>query len=431
MCLEKALEGQKRAWWVAPTYPVATIGWRFLKSLARQIPGAAILESERLVTLPTGGEVQAKSADNPDGLRGAGLDFVVIDEAAYVKEDAWTEALRPALSDRQGGALFISTPNGLNWFWKLFERAITSPGWARWQRPTWDNPSIAKQEIEAARAELGDVIFRQEFGAEFLDAATLKPFRRDWIRYWSQVEDDPLPADMVIEAGFDPAISKRDEACRSALVVAGQVRVGLERGSINVLRAVAGHWSVYEGVDVLLKAVTELHIRTVRVEDVAYQRSFGEVLDKEARQRGIMVHVDLVKPDGDKLRRAMGWSPLVEDGTVRFGPGQHDLIESMLAVPQDETKWDLVDAGGICVRGFPLMQGESRQIPGSERSPVTLAKGYATKPLSQEREQAVRPYVPRTRMGHYITRNNSAVKRAAGYAVRPRPKEPVGATQWK
>jgi len=69
MGLETGLDGG-RAWWIGPTFPVATIGWRFIKSLARQIPGVDISESERLVTLPTGREVQIKSADNPDSLRG-------------------------------------------------------------------------------------------------------------------------------------------------------------------------------------------------------------------------------------------------------------------------------------------------------------------------------------------------------------------------
>lgn len=85
LCLRTALEGG-RTWWVGPTFPLAQIGWRILKRFSRQIPGVEIREADRLVILPGRGEVQVKSADNPDSLRGAGLDGVVIDEAAYVKE---------------------------------------------------------------------------------------------------------------------------------------------------------------------------------------------------------------------------------------------------------------------------------------------------------------------------------------------------------
>src|SRR5690554_3151365 len=111
LCLDVALNGG-RAWWVAPSYPMATVGWRGIKHLAKQIPGITAREVDRLIELPSGGSIQVRSADNPDSLRGEGLDFLIIDEAAFVREEAWTEALRPALSDRQGRAMIISTPKG-------------------------------------------------------------------------------------------------------------------------------------------------------------------------------------------------------------------------------------------------------------------------------------------------------------------------------
>ena len=45
-------------------------------------------------------------------LRGAGLDFVVLDECAFMKPQTWAEVLRPALTEKKGSALFISTPKG-------------------------------------------------------------------------------------------------------------------------------------------------------------------------------------------------------------------------------------------------------------------------------------------------------------------------------
>jgi phage FluMu gp28-like protein len=112
-----------------------------------------------------------RSADNPDSLRGEGLDYVVLDECAYMQEDAWTNALRPALSDRKGGALFISTPRGRNWFHRLYQRGLgdTDLNWAAWSYPTVDNPYIDPVEIERARQELPSDIFAQEYLAEFVD----------------------------------------------------------------------------------------------------------------------------------------------------------------------------------------------------------------------------------------------------------------------
>jgi len=57
LCLETALRG-KRAWWVAPSYKLAAVGWRGVTLLARQLPGADVHQAERMITLPTGGTVQ-------------------------------------------------------------------------------------------------------------------------------------------------------------------------------------------------------------------------------------------------------------------------------------------------------------------------------------------------------------------------------------
>ena len=167
MCISMAAQG-KRAWWIAPSYPMAAIGWRMLKRLALQIPGVAVREMDRQIALPSGGSVQVRSADNPDSLRGDGLDFVVLDECAFIKEDAWTEALRPALADRQGRALFISTPKGRNWFWRLWQHADDAE-WQAWRFTSYDNPYIKASEIDAARRSLPERVFQQEFMAEFLE----------------------------------------------------------------------------------------------------------------------------------------------------------------------------------------------------------------------------------------------------------------------
>jgi phage terminase large subunit-like protein len=171
LCVAAALEG-KRVWWVAPSYPMASIGWRAIKQLALQVPRAMVRESERMVEMPSGGRVQVKSADNPVSLRGEGLDLVIIDECAYVLPDAWAESLRPALSDHQGRALFISTPNRRNWFHALYMRGLENdPDWCSWQLPTSANPFIDPAEIEAARREMSEDSFSQEYEAQFLEGA--------------------------------------------------------------------------------------------------------------------------------------------------------------------------------------------------------------------------------------------------------------------
>lgn len=167
-CLDVASKGG-RAWWVAPNYKMSEVGWRPLRRMGIKI-GAEVRKVDRQIVLPNGGEVTVRSADNPDTLRGEGLDFVVLDEFAYMTPEAWTEAIRPALSDRQGRALFISTPRGRNFFWELYQRGIAGENdYASFTYPTVTNPYIAPKEVEAAKRELPEIIFRQEYLAEFID----------------------------------------------------------------------------------------------------------------------------------------------------------------------------------------------------------------------------------------------------------------------
>ena len=170
-CLDIASQGG-RAWWVAPSYKTSEVGWRPLRRMGQKI-GAEVRLVEKLINLPGGGSVQVRSADDPNSLRGEGLDLVVMDENAFIKEAAWIEALRPALSDRQGKALFISTPKGHNWFWRLWIQGQdeNNVDFMSWQFPTSNNPYIEPTEIEAARKSLPERVFEQEYLANFVDDA--------------------------------------------------------------------------------------------------------------------------------------------------------------------------------------------------------------------------------------------------------------------
>ncbi len=166
-CFDVAARGG-RAWWVAPSYKMSEVGWRPVRRMAAQV-GAEVRLSDRRVLLPAGGEIAVRSADNPDSLRGESLNLVIMDEAAFVKEEAWTEALRPALSDRKGRAIFISTPKGRNWFWRIWQRGQDGGEWQSWQLPTETNPYIDPAEVEAARQSLPERIFQQEYLAQFIE----------------------------------------------------------------------------------------------------------------------------------------------------------------------------------------------------------------------------------------------------------------------
>jgi hypothetical protein len=166
-----ARKPNQEVWYVAPTYRQAKqIVWRKLKHKLQDLNWAKkINESELTITLKNGSVISLKGADNADSLRGVGLDFMVMDEFADVDEEAWTEVLRPTLADKQGKALFIGTPKGIgNWAHDLYTMPTEQPNtWASFQYTTVDGGNVKPEEIEAAKRDLDERTFRQEFLATF------------------------------------------------------------------------------------------------------------------------------------------------------------------------------------------------------------------------------------------------------------------------
>ena len=162
----------RKVWYVAPTYKQAKrIAWGPLKHLTQSYWAAKPNESDLRVDLSSGGSIALRGADNYDGLRGDGLDFIVLDEYASMARQAWTEVLRPALSDRRGRALFIGTPKGFNHFYDQFQNASSQQDWAAFQFTTEQGGNVAREELESAAGELDERTYRQEFQASFENLA--------------------------------------------------------------------------------------------------------------------------------------------------------------------------------------------------------------------------------------------------------------------
>jgi hypothetical protein len=129
-----------------------------------------INETELTVTLINGSQIMLRSADNYDSMRGLGVDFVVFDEFADIASETWREVIRPALSDREGHALFIGTPKGFgNWAKDLWDQGQDPKfeDWNSFQYTTLDGGNVSELEIEAAKQDLDERTFRQEYMATF------------------------------------------------------------------------------------------------------------------------------------------------------------------------------------------------------------------------------------------------------------------------
>ena len=161
----------RNIFYITSSYRAAKmIMWKPLKRKLQDLKWTRkVNESELSITLVNGTTISLKGAENGDALRGVSLDFAVFDEVAWVDESVWTEVIRPALADRQGKALFIGTPQGKsNWsydLWRLGQDGVDD--WASWQYTTKDGGWVTDEEIAAARRDMTEKQFRQEFEATF------------------------------------------------------------------------------------------------------------------------------------------------------------------------------------------------------------------------------------------------------------------------
>jgi hypothetical protein len=131
--------------------------------------------AEYRLELRGGGSMTMFSLDGEvgDTTRGRAFNTVIVDEAAIVRElrKVWESAIRPTLTDHRGTAWFLSTPRGINNFKTFFDRGMDPEreDWKAWQMPTATNPHIAPDEIEAARLDMTEAAFNQEYLALFVN----------------------------------------------------------------------------------------------------------------------------------------------------------------------------------------------------------------------------------------------------------------------
>lgn len=348
LCLQSALKG-KRIWHVAPTYKQTLEGWSYLQRLVQQMPTsiARTNVSELTVKFTGGGSIQMRTADNPDNLRGSGLDGVVLDEAATMKEDAWKLVLRPALADKQGWALFISTPLHFNWFYDLYAHSEDPEvkDWAAWNFPTWTNPFIPESEIDAAQQDMNPEDFDQEFGASF--TAVGGAIFRD-LAANRQLFLRPMPREIAISrtgVGMDWGTTKEHNA---AVVSASMLTSGVVW--------VRSSWLSDSGSDVEWVAEAARCKRDYGANFARVDRSQssirGRLLDPLERSGAGMAEAETGTPDVDA--RIGSFQGLIKQRAIFFdinGPGVREYFNHLCAYHRDkdgkvvEEEDDDVDAG--------------------------------------------------------------------------------------
>lgn len=168
-------EPNKLSWYCAPTRSQGKgIVWEQLKERLSSLNWIAKTnESELKITLINGSEIQIMSADSYDRMRGYSVNFIVFDEFADMDPQVWT-VCRPTLSDTQGHALFIGTPKGgrSSWAYEIYSNGANNlDDWRSFSYTTIDGGFVLPEEIEAAKRDMPERMWRQEYMSTWEEAA--------------------------------------------------------------------------------------------------------------------------------------------------------------------------------------------------------------------------------------------------------------------
>lgn len=205
---------KRRIWYVAPSYRMAKgIMWTDLIEAIPRKWIRKINETTMTIRLVNGTIIELKGADKPDSLRGVGLHYIVLDEMQDMGEELWTKVLRPTLASTGGHALFLGTPKAYNYLYSLYRLGqnpenIKTGMWESWQYPTITSPFIPASEIEAARRDMDEKSFRQEFEASFETMSGRVYFPFDRAVHVGKYEFNPkLPIWVGQDFNIDPMSS--------------------------------------------------------------------------------------------------------------------------------------------------------------------------------------------------------------------------------
>lgn len=178
-------------WWVTPTQKEFESALEAMNNVTHDIKSIKHRINQAKIhcfTFPNGSVVQFHTGKDPENLRGRGLTLAILDEFSDMHPNTWS-VLRPALSDREGRALFLSSPKGHNELYRLYNKCSVfvesdgtgqenweyhkekegDPLWMGFRFTTYDNPIVKFEEIEQMRKDMTDRQFRQEVLAQFIE----------------------------------------------------------------------------------------------------------------------------------------------------------------------------------------------------------------------------------------------------------------------
>ena len=161
---------KQKCGWISPIYNQSKKVFQELESAARDVMKSSN-KADLTITFINGSTIQFLGAERYDSIRGFSFNYLVVDEAAFTKEQAVNEAIFPTLTAIGKKCLIISTPKSKNWFYTYYLKGVNENSeYISFKGLSQDNPYIDQQFIEQQRQSLPPEIFKQEYLAEFTES---------------------------------------------------------------------------------------------------------------------------------------------------------------------------------------------------------------------------------------------------------------------
>jgi phage terminase large subunit-like protein len=333
---------------------------------------------------PNGSLVEFKSAEDPQSLRGAGLDILWMDEAAFIKSDEAWMVTRPSLSDKRGMLVTTTTPDGKNWFYDEFwsADALKDSNIGRVEYRSIDNPYFAKSEWEYVKQRYHPLLFNQEYCAAF-DSMAGRDLSGEWLKYYGpeDLRDDAGNAIKLRKyMGVDPAVSMSGKGDRFVISVVGVS----DDNRVFLLDQYAARIPFVEQLEKIEEYYINWKPEIIGIESNAYQAA----LVQQAERLPSMPPIVPIFAKGKKYERLLAMSPLFRIGKVRIKREHRDFIDewinydSSLSRPKD----DCLDSVEIALRTAGALIGdlgaERQESSGLDKWILEDRPGY--KPRSSD-----------------------------------------------
>lgn len=361
-----------RIWWVAPNYKqiAASQIWENLKKVFKGAYENGLgkkSEVDREITLANGGSIAVRSADGSDSLRGPGLDGVVMDEAAFISRDIWTDSIRPALMDRQGWAILGTTPNGPNWIKDLADKCDGGrDGWEYWHQPSWSNPLITQEELDDIYKEIGPNKYAQEIEAQYAEPEGALWPNRYFENLWASVWPDRFEVSAI---AIDPSIGKESRDSDYSAIIFGGISGGKIFLDADIRRRPPG-----ELVDDAIRMYRNYMPTGMGIEANGFQSVLKDLFDLKCQMQGIppIPIIEIFNYAESKKTRIQRLDPYLDQHKFRFmqhvdewkRAGLELLLEQMQMFPSKNYHDDGPDALEMLIRIFWQLIERSRSGAG-------------------------------------------------------------------